>query len=277
MAEGVLHDFEGWVVFMASLAVLLLEMWVMVKLVRKKARLAEVFVVELPAKMARDTPLRVRSLPWSFVVSLLLIPVLSLLGFSLDQREEIIPSHKSLTQFPLHIGEWRGESRTIDTQVLNTLKLTEYFQIDYRSPTNDLVNFYVAYYASQRAGESAHSPRSCIPGGGWRIVSIDSYTLSVNDQSGKPLTVQRLLIQKGNVSQLVYYWFDQRGRVLTNEIMVKWYLLQDAILKNRSDGALVRVLMPISGIDAESIARADQTLERFLSRAEPELKQFLPQ
>jgi len=277
MAEGVLHDFEGWVVFMASLAVLLLEMWLMVKLVYKKARLAEVFVVDLPAKIATGTPFRVRSLPRPFVASLLLVPAIAAVGLSLNQREEIIPSHKPLTQFPMQIGEWHGEFHTIDALVLKTLKLTDYFQIDYRSPTNDLINFYVAYYASQRAGESAHSPRSCIPGGGWRIVSIDAHTLSANDRGGQPLTVQRLLIQKGNVSQLVYYWFDQRGRVLTNEILVKWYLLQDALLKNRSDGSLVRVLMPISGIDAESIAHADQTLERFLSRAEPELQQFLPQ
>jgi len=277
MAEGVLHDFEGWVVFMTSLAVLMAEMWVMVKLTNRSARLGDVFAIELPAKTSPGITPKVRKLPLPFLVSLAMVPFLAVAGVWLNQRQEIIPDHKPLQQFPLTVGEWKGQPHAIDAQVLAALKLSDYFQNEYFAGARESINFYVAYYDSQRTGESAHSPRSCIPGGGWRIVSIDKHTLSVTDKTGKLLQVQRLLIQKGNSSQLVYYWFDQRGRILTNEFLVKWYLFQDALFKNRSDGALVRVVKPVSGVDAESVARADRELETFIGEAEPVLQQYLPQ
>jgi len=276
MAEGVLHDFEGWVVFMASLVVLLAEMWVLVKLTNRRARLADVFVVELPAKPVTSQGFRLRKMPLPFLLSLSLLPLMLLGGMTLDQRQEIIPQHRSLSQFPAQIDSWNGQRRTMDSEILATLKLTDYFQIDYVSPRNDHLDFYVAYYDSQRAGASAHSPRSCIPGGGWRIASIGEHTLSATDVAGKSLTVQRLLIQKDGNSQLVYYWFDQRGRILTNEFAVKWYLLQDALFKNRSDGALVRVSMSVATVDETSIANADRLMEQFISKAEPVLQQYLP-
>jgi len=282
MAEGVLHDFEGWVVFMASLAVLLSEMWVLVKLTNRQAKLSDVFVVELPAKLDASRGFQLRKIPLPFLAALALLPFMVIGGYTLDQRQEIIPEHKSLSQFPQKIDGWVGQAHTMDSEILATLKLTDYFQIDYVSQVGVSqaaarnLNFYVAYYDSQRAGASAHSPRSCIPGGGWRIASIGEHRLAANDVNGNPLTVQRLLIQKDGQSQLVYYWFDQRGRILTNEFAVKWYLLQDALFRNRSDGALVRVLMPIADVDSVSIANTDRMMEQFISKAEPVLQQYLP-
>ena len=102
------------------------------------------------------------------------------------------------------------------------------------------MNLYMAYYDRQKSGEAAHSPKSCIPGDGWQIK--DSRNININDiaTAGKPFSLNRLFIQKGEYSQLVYYWFQQRGRVITNEYLVKWYLFWDALTKNRTDGALVR-------------------------------------
>ena len=62
---------------------------------------------------------------------------------------------------------------------------------------------------------------------------------------GSPLAVNRVQIAKGDHRQLVYYWFQQRGRVVTNEYLVKWYLLWDALTKNRTDGALVRLVVNV--------------------------------
>lgn len=276
MAEGVLHDFEGWVIFMASLAVLLVEMWLLVKLTNRRAKLSDVFAVEMPAKLDFSQGFRQRKMPMPFVVALSLLSLMVLGGLTLEQREEVIPEHKSLSQFPEKIDEWKGESRTLDSDVLGKLMLTDYFMIDYVSADKQPLNFYVAYYASQRAGAAIHTPRSCIPGGGWRIESIREQTLAVNDLHGKPLTVQRLLIQKGGSSQLVYYWFDQRGRVLANEFVVKWYMLLDAVVKNRSDGSLVRVSVPIASVDEASIAKADRVIEQFIGKAQPLLQHYLP-
>ena len=107
------------------------------------------------------------------------------------------------------------------------------------------VNLYIAYYNSQRKGEAVHSPRSCLPGGGWQMRDFGQRELPAIVVGGQPLRVNRTLIELGDQRQLVYYWFQQRGRVITNEFAVKWYLFWDAITRHRTDGALVRSSTPL--------------------------------
>jgi EpsI family protein len=132
----------------------------------------------------------------------------------------------------------------------------------------------VAYYASQRKGESAHSPRSCIPGGGWEITDLSQRNLDGVAVAGQPLRVNRVLIQKGENKQLVYYWFQQRGRVITNEYLVKWYLFWDALTHNRTDGALVRLVTYIG--PGQSVEQADRELSTFAARISSPLEQYVP-
>ena len=126
------------------------------------------------------------------------------------------------------------------------------------------VNFYVAYYASQRKGESPHSPIVCIPGGGWTITNIQQTNLGDGDHS-----FNRVVIKKRDATQLVYYWFDERGRTLASEIWAKLYLFADAILQNRTDGALVRLTTPIE--PSESERDADKRLQAFMHDAVPQI------
>ena len=135
------------------------------------------------------------------------------------------------------------------------------------------MNFYIAYYGSQRAGASIHSPRSCIPGGGWEITDLSQQDLSDTLGMEGP-KVNRAIIRLGDQRQLVYYWFEQRGRTITNEYLAKWYLLQDGLTMNRSDGALVRLVTPIL-IDTDE-SEADLRLQTFLSEFYQELPRFLP-
>ena len=132
----------------------------------------------------------------------------------------------------------------------------------------------MAYYASQRAGDSAHSPRSCIPGGGWLIKQMSPYTVEGVSVNNVPLHVNRLVIQKGDIRELVYYWFQQRGRVITNEYAVKWYLMVDAIKRRRTDGALVR-LTTIMRPD-ENLSEGDKRLTSFAALAVPQLHSYIP-
>jgi EpsI family protein len=136
------------------------------------------------------------------------------------------------------------------------------------------VNFYVAYYASQRTGQSAHSPRSCLPGGGWRIVDSQQHEVAGVRRNGAPLRVNRVIVQHGSERQLVYYWFKERGRDITNEYLVKWYLFEDALLQNRTDGALVRLITPLRV--NESPAVADARLAQFTGSALATLQNYLP-
>jgi EpsI family protein len=130
------------------------------------------------------------------------------------------------------------------------------------------VNFYVAYYGSQRAGASAHSPRSCLPGGGWRIESHTQKEL----QDG--VAVNRFVISMGESRQLVYYWFKQRDRNITNEFMVKWYLFWDALTRNRTDGALIRLTSMVQ--PGEEIEDAETRLREFASVALDPLTTYVP-
>jgi EpsI family protein len=133
----------------------------------------------------------------------------------------------------------------------------------------------VAYYSSQRKGEAIHSPRSCLPGGGWRIKELSSRALSdVLLPDNRPLTVNRAVIQKGEYRQLVYYWFQQRGRNLTDEYVVKWYLFWDALNRNRSDGALVRLVVMVQ--PGQDLSEGDRQLTAFARAIVSPLGAYIP-
>jgi EpsI family protein len=158
---------------------------------------------------------------------------------------------------------------------IQALKMNDYFLADYVRTGAPPVNFYVAWYDSQRAGQSAHSPRSCIPGGGWRIDSLTQAELVDVPGPDGLLRVNRALVTFGGQQQIVYYWFQQRGRVITNEYLVKWYLFRDALTRNRTDGALVRLTTPVT--DDEGISAADARLSAFAAAAVPRLHTYIPE
>jgi EpsI family protein len=148
-------------------------------------------------------------------------------------------------------------------------------QITWVDDAGHVVNFYSAYYASQRKGESVHSPRSCLPGGGWEIQSLTQRDIPGVKVGEVPLRVNRVLISYGEQKQVVYYWFQQRGRVITNEYLVKWYLFWDALTRNRTDGALVRLTTIVT--EGEEIPAADARLSAFAAAAVPRLHTYIPE
>jgi EpsI family protein len=131
----------------------------------------------------------------------------------------------------------------------------------------------VAYYATQRNGLSPHSPSVCIPGGGWQISSFERTSFQSKD-STVSLPFNRVVITQGQATQLVYYWFEQRGMKISNEWASKLYLLRDAVLKNRTDGALVRLTTPVFPGERES--DADKRLQEFMQTVVPSFAGYLP-
>jgi EpsI family protein len=180
----------------------------------------------------------------------------------------------SFSGFPLTVDNWSGRSEPLEQIYLDALKLTDYSLINYTDDAGDVVNFYTAYYASQRKGQSAHSPRSCIPGGGWRIESLTQVPVADAAPGGGDLNVNRVLISAGDHKQLVYYWFQQRGRIITNEYLVKWFVFWDALTKNRTDGALIRLTIPIApGKDVDAL---EATLQQFARDVRDLLPDYVP-
>lgn len=278
MAEGFLHDFEGWLIFMASGAVLLLEVALVSRIGADQRPWREIFGFEFPAPVPVSATRKQWQPTITFVFSSVLVMFFSFMAFLSPSRTETIPVRQSFAEFPLQIAGWVGRRETMDPFYLAKLKLDDYIMVNYEdtsgSSTGDLVQFYSAWYDSQRGGESVHSPKSCIPGGGWQIVNFDQVTLSDINLGDKPIRINRVLIGKGASKQLVYYWFQQRGRVVTNEYLVKWFLFWDSLTRNRTDGALIRLLVPIP--EGKSVESVEQGLKRFTSVLVPRLDPFIP-
>jgi len=274
-AEGFLHYFEGWVIFMASIALLIAEMWILNKVGSGKGPFQEVFGLDFPEPTPEDAEIKYRKLPLSLVVVVVTLFAATSGAALLEKRVEIIPDRGNFSGFPTNIGEWNGKFDRLDSIILDTLKLDDYVIGNYRNSGGDTVNLYVAYYGSQRSGASVHSPRSCIPGGGWKISEHTVVPLEDVSIAGNPLNVNRVVIRKGDYTQLVYYWFQQRGRVITNEYLVKWYLFLDAMTRNRTDGSLVRLTAFVSS--GEDLVEADRRLASFAKEVSVLLSDYIPE
>jgi exosortase D (VPLPA-CTERM-specific) len=273
-ADGFLHYFEGWVVFMACLLILFLEMAVLAKVGGKKRRLRDVFGLDIPKVLPEGIEYRSRSVTPVHYAIFASVTLIAMSSLYVQTQQEIIPERKDFSDFPLVIEDWRGDEDRLEEIYLKSLKLDDYLIGDYIDLLGSRVNLYVAYYASQQAGSAAHSPRSCIPGGGWDIEQVTQVGVADLQVNGKQLNVNRLVIKRGEIRQLVYYWFQQRGRVITNEWLVKWYLFLDGLTKHRTDGALVRLTTSIDvGEDWED---GDERLVKFAGKVVPLLDNYIP-
>lgn len=273
-AEGFLHDFEGFAVFMVCVAILFLEMWAMTFIGSDRRPFREVFGLnfETPEPVPQSQ-IRTRPLSKPLLGLFAMIVTTTILMSSISGRAEIKPDRAFFSSFPLLVGQWQGKPDTLSQEVLKTLDLTDYLLVDYSQPEGAPINFYVAYYESQRKGSSPHSPTVCLPGGGWQIIDMSRQTFAGAGVKA-PFEFNRVVIRKGKMTQLVYYWFEERGRVIADEYQVKWYLFRDALLDNRTDGALVRVITPL--LEGEAQAAGDQRIQNFLASALPLLPEYIP-
>lgn len=278
-AEGFLHLFEGWVLFLATLGLLVLEMWVLSKIqaLPGSKGLLERFSWEIIPEstgVATITPGIVPGMQPkvpAYVGSLALILPVAVLAPSFGERTEIIPDRSAFMDFSMRIGEWQGSPQPVEPQLISALRFDDYLLADYAAPGGGPLTLYMAYYQSQRKGQSAHSPQSCIPGGGWEITAKGTVDLPMD---GLTEPVNRVLIQKDRQKQLVVYWFKQRERILSNEYLVKLYLFWDAMTRQRSDGALIRLSAAVD--PGEDEREVEQRLLQFAKSIQPQLNRYIP-
>lgn len=268
-AEGILHLFEGWVIFLVCAGVLTLEIYVFARLSGRT--FTDVF--SLPQLKFDNVP---RPKPeWGgtspILVSLLFLSTGCIASIYLSNRTELIPDRPRFVAFPERISGWQGRTFLLDSETEQLLKLDDYILSDYTGADGKAVNLYVAYYASQRKGNAPHSPNDCMPGSGWKITKLEQVVYR-DETTSWP--VNRAVIEKNSVKQVVYYWFNEQGRDVANEYLAKWYLHLGALLKNRTDGALVRLIAEIRRGETE--ADAERRLRTFISDASPILSQYIP-
>jgi len=275
MAEGFLHDFEGWVIFMACFGILFVEMWLLMRLGNDRRSLGQAFGLEPPAPPDSNHVWKTRSLNAPGVALFLLVGIAVLPAMQLVDRDEALPPRKQFADFPQEFGPWIGRSDVLEQHYLDILKLSDYLMINYRrKESSSPINFYVAWYNSQKKGQSVHSPATCLPGGGWEIESMSTMEIPSIKVAGEELRVNRVQIALGESRQLVYYWFQQRGRVITSQYAAKWYIFWDALTRNRTDGALVRIIA--SARPGQDIDQLDQELTEFAADVVPLLTEYVP-
>jgi exosortase D (VPLPA-CTERM-specific) len=272
VAEGFFHDFSGWAIFMISLGILLAELWILNRVFKKKRPLKNGISRRLDYGDAKTE----RRPLWEqrFITAIFLLVATAAVAQTVDFREEK-PIARSFHHFPLHIGKWSGQLQTMDQKFVDGLNFSDYIIVTYRNAAGQQVNFYTAYYNSQRKGESIHSPASCLPGSGWEFRQAGRVDIPLATDPPRTLPVNRAVMSNIGLNQLSYYWFPMRGRIATNLWQVKLYNFWDALTRRRTDGALVRLITPI-GKD-EQIGVADARLQAFARELVPVLNQFLPQ
>ncbi len=141
---------------------------------------------------------------------------------------------------------------------------------DYQLPGGPDFNIYVGYYDEQHEGKTIHSPKNCLPSQGWE--PVQSGTVTVDAASG-PVVVNRYLIVLGSASSVVYYWYQGRGRVAHNETRVTWDLFRDAVLRGRTEEALVRIVVPVAN---QNVAAADSLAGRIAPGLVDDVYRVLP-
>ncbi len=281
-AEGFLHLFEGWVLFMATLGLLILEMWFLSTVHRlpdagtfgdRFTWLENLELEKTQPSSAHSAIAGKQASPAYFCSVALLIPFAAL-SWMIGERQDIPPARPAFIDFSMNIGNWLGSPLTMEQQYISALRFDDYLLADYVSADGASINVYTAYYRSQKKGQSAHSPQSCIPGGGWEITSHQTIHLPFGIDPGLVYPVNRILIQKDGQKQLIIYWFKQRERLLSSEYLVKMFLFWDALTKGRSDGALIRLAAAVGpGQREEDVERR---MTEFARLIQPELARYVP-
>jgi EpsI family protein len=181
-----------------------------------------------------------------------------------------VPSRQPLVELPAALGQWHGrEAAPLSDDVLAQLGVDDYINRQYTGASGIPISVYVGYYASQRQGDTIHSPQNCLPGAGWQPVFSDRSDIGGPDAH---VPVNRFVIQKGLDRQAVYYWYQGRGRIVANEFANKGWLMLDAARLHRTDGGLVRLMTPVvSSPDA-----AFDSLKAFSAVLLPRLSVHLP-
>ncbi len=189
-------------------------------------------------------------------------------------RNEVIPPHLPLSAFPAQIANWDSSEVVQDQSTLDVLGNGDFLERTYQDPNHKLpyVDLFLAYFPSQRAGETPHSPQHCLPGSGWNPDENVRITLSLPGHT--PFPANRYVISKAGERRLVLYWFWAHDRGVASEYWAKFYLVKDAIQMNRSDGSLVRLVTPM--FRGETPEAAQQRILPITSAVVPLLNEYIP-
>jgi len=209
---------------------------------------------------------------WRFAIAVI---VLGGTGVLLQARNgsEIIAARTPLASFPQSFDGWRGVDIPMTQDVLDVLGPGDFLLRDYQDPVRrSELDLFIAYFPSQRAGDTIHSPKNCLPGAGWAPVRADRIMMDVPGH--EPFPANRYVISKGQQQQLVLYWYWAHDRALASEYAAKFYLVTDSIRMRRSDGSLIRLSTTLG--PNQDIESAQKVLISFASNVMSRINTYVP-
>ncbi len=274
-AEGFLHVFEGWVVFLSCLAILFAMAKAMQRIVGDRRPLGEALDLDFSGLGAQVA--RIRLLPPSpaLVTAALMTAALGLAWSLVPAQETAPPPREPYALFPQELGGWAGSTQALAPGIVRVLGADDHLSAVYSRPDEAApVDLFLSWYASQTEGAQIHSPEVCLPGAGWEVFRIEPVTVALPGTRTGAVRLNRAVIQKGIERQLVYYWFQARGRQFTGDFAARFANITDSLSLGRTDGGLVRVITPIGD---DGVAAADARLTRFLAASVDEIPHFIPE
>jgi len=264
-AESFFHGFSGWLVFMACAGLYVL-LNLLLHQLPGRAGARQPAETHLPAHRAVTWP----AVLTAFFLVLLTAPAVAYLG-----EVPVRPLRQPLREFPTTFDGWTGKPSLMDPKIWERVGGRDYVIIDYVKEKEGAINFYVAYYEHQKkGGDFIHSPNLCLPGAGWFINQNRQRQLEAEEPGHRGLRFNELVISKNGVIQIVYFWFQGRDRNFTSEYAAKLYLVWDGLWRRRTDGALIRLIMPLG--PKTTLESARLVLDPFALNASQTLQKFLP-
>jgi exosortase D (VPLPA-CTERM-specific) len=264
-AEAFFDTFSGWILFTVAFFLLFGLYRLLLWIAPLKGRQSEDAPLE---EVTRDL-VEYSSSARGLIIAIALAVAAIFIGEAMTT--EAVAIREPLTRMPLQVANWQGQpAEEFSERILAKIGVDEYLSRFYYNPGHTQVHLYVGYYASQRQGDTIHSPKNCLPGAGWLPVKSDRIVIPV--AGGDVIEVNHYVIQKGLEKQVVLYWYQSHGRVIASEYWAKIYLVLDAIRINRTDGALIRVISPVR----DSEKTAEQHAVDFVGELFPLLNRHLP-
>lgn len=272
--EGVTHFMEGWVIFVACVAILFALARIMLLLNPSRMGLIEALDLDFDGLWGQAQRLRLIEPSRALIVVALIGAVGAVAWQVLPGRPMAQVVREPFYAFPVQLGSWRASPpQQLDPQTAKVLAADDYLSVSLVKPgERQPVDLFMAWYKDQMTG-GTHSPTICLPSAGWEIAGLRSVA-APEGVAGAPFTLNRTVIQKGMARMLVYYWYDQQGTRTASSYYAKLLMTLSKVGRGRSDGAIVRLITPIAPGETEAVAEA--RLQEAMKAVVVPLPRFLP-
>jgi EpsI family protein len=176
--------------------------------------------------------------------------------YAVALRAENTPTVSPLEGFPTNVSGWQMyKDVKIEQETLDVLKADDTLNRVYINPAHDASTFlFVAFFKTQRYGQSPHSPKNCLPGNGYEPIESGLMTVAIPGRS-EPVRVNRYLTARGDEKSVTLYWYQSHDRIIAGEFAARFWLIADSIRFHRSDTSLVKIVVPVRDGDADAATR----------------------